>query len=48
MPYPGHSGESYSSAEMQSVYSMAPAEWAETQTSVKIYLNKANNANIYV
>ena len=29
VPYPGHSlGESYSSDEMQSVYSTAPADWA--------------------
>ena len=30
MPYPGHSlGESYPLAEMQSVYSAAPADWAK-------------------
>ena len=30
MSYPGHSmGESYPSAEMQSVYFTAPAKWAE-------------------
>ena len=29
LSYPGHSlGESYPSAEMQSVYSVAPADWA--------------------
>ena len=31
MPYPGHSlGGSYPSAEVQSVYSTAPADWATT------------------
>ena len=30
MSYPGHSlGESYSSAEMQLVYSTVPADWAK-------------------
>ena len=28
MSYPGHSGESYLSADMQLVYSTVPAEWA--------------------
>ena len=32
MSYPEHSlGESYSSAEMQSVYSTAPADWASVK-----------------
>ena len=31
IPYPGHSlGGSYASAEMQSVYSTSPADWAGT------------------
>ena len=30
MSYLGHVGESYPSAEMQSVYSSAPADWAIT------------------
>ena len=40
--YPGHSlGESYPSAEMQSVYSAATAEWAIN------YLNPLHNENDY-
>ena len=39
MSYPGHSlKESYSSADMQSVYSVAPADWA-------VWLFVFSNAN---
>ena len=40
MIYPGHSlGKSYPSAEIQLVYSSAPADWAIMLTSIFLYLN---------
>ena len=38
VPYPGHSlGKSYPSAEMQSMYSAAPADWATDTLDSKRY-----------
>ena len=38
VPYPGHAmGESYSSAEMHSMYSTASADWANPRNEIKSY-----------
>ena len=42
MSYLGHSlGEAYSSAHMQSVYSTAPADWAEIRTRPFVSFNES-------
>ena len=49
--YPGHSlGESYSSAEMQSVYSTAPADWVICIWYLKPYkmLAKKKKNDFYI
>ena len=46
--YPGHSlGESYPSAEMQSVYSEATADWAKCTCQCTNYCNTANHSRYF-